>query len=148
MGFFDKFFTKDKKEDLDKGLQKSSQNIFEKLSKAVAGKTTVDDDLLDEVEAALITSDVDLDTTIKIIDRLETRVAKDKYLGVDDLYRLLKEVVVELLGENNAPDYDGYVVPETPQGVPYVVLVVGVNGVGKTTTIGKLAHQFKKQGKK
>ncbi|MCB0517233.1 MAG: signal recognition particle-docking protein FtsY [Chitinophagales bacterium] len=145
MGFFDKFFTKEKKEDLDQGLKKSSQGIFEKLSKAVAGKTKVDEELLDEIEYILVSSDVDIQTTIKIIDRLEEKVAQEKYLGTEDLYRQLKEVVIELLDENNSPDLADFGIPEGAKK-PYVILVVGVNGVGKTTSIGKLAYQLKKRG--
>lgn len=147
MGFFDKFFTGEKKQDLDEGLKKSNQSIFEKISKAVAGKSKVDEEVLDEIEMALISSDVDLNTTIKIIDRLEARAARDKYVTSGDIYDMLKEVIIELLEENNSPDVEDFDVPSSIQK-PFIVLVVGVNGVGKTTTIGKLAHQYKQRGHK
>jgi len=141
-----KFLSKDKKESLDKGLEKTKSNFFQKIGKAVAGKSKVDDEVLDELEEILITSDVGVDTTIKIINRIEERVARDKYLNVDELNKILKEEIASLLSENKTEDVTDF---EIPQGTkPYVILVVGVNGVGKTTTIGKLAAQYKKEGKK
>lgn len=145
MALFD-FFTKERKQDLDQGLQKSNEGIFEKLSKAVAGKTIVDEETLDEIEAALIASDIGVSTTVKLIEILEARVAQDKYVSTNDVYEMLKDEIVSLLTENNTPDYDGFDIPFT-YPYPYVMLIVGVNGVGKTTTIGKLAYQFKKSGK-
>lgn len=150
MGLFD-FFKKSKeteesKKALDEGLEKTKQSVFSKLAKAVVGKSKVDDEVLDELEEILITSDVGVNTTLKIIERIEGRVKKDKYLGTDQLNRILKEEIVELLHENNSEDLSNYNVPESD--TPYVIMVVGVNGVGKTTTIGKLAHQFKQAGKK
>ena len=139
------FFSKDKKESLDKGLEKSKQNFFTKLNKAVVGKSTVDTDVLDELEEVLITSDVGVETTVKIIDRIEERVAKDKYLNTSELNQILREEIAGLLSENNTKDLVDFDIPQT-EG-PYVILVVGVNGVGKTTTIGKLAAQFKALGK-
>lgn len=136
-------FKKKEKENLDKGLQKTKESVFKKLSRAVAGKTTIDDDVLDNLEEVLITSDVGVDTTLKIIDRITARVAKDKYMGTEELHKLLKEEISGLLAENSQQiDYnlDG-------QGVPYVIMVVGINGVGKTTTIGKIAYQLKQQGR-
>ncbi|SIS82763.1 signal recognition particle-docking protein FtsY [Belliella pelovolcani] len=144
MGIFG-FFSKEKKESLDQGLQKSSENIFSKLSKAVVGKSKVDEEILDELEEILITSDVGVDTTIKIIRRIEERVAKDKYLNTDELDKILREEVVGLLEENKSADQGDFDLPADKK--PYVIMVVGVNGVGKTTTIGKLAHQFKQAGK-
>jgi fused signal recognition particle receptor len=144
MGFFDKFFNKDKKEDLDKGLEKTKEGIFGKLSRAVAGKSTVDVEVLDNLENILISSDVGLDTTIKIIQRIEARVARDKYLNPEELNNILREEIVQLLSENKTEDLDDYELPTDKR--PYVLLVVGVNGVGKTTTIGKLAYQYKKKG--
>ena len=146
MSFFSKFFTKDKKEDLDHGLEKTKSNFFKQLSKAVAGKSKVDEEVLDELEHILISSDVGLDTTIKIIERLEARVAEDKYLNTKELNQILKTEIIELLAENNIEDLEDFTFPEEPK--PHVMLVVGVNGVGKTTTIGKLAHQYKMRGKK
>src|SRR4030095_7830697 len=140
-----KFFSKEKKEDLDKGLEKTRDNFFSKLAKAVAGKSKVDEEALDEIEEALVASDVGVETTVKIIDRLETRVAKDKYVNTSDLHRILKEEIVQLLSESAVDESDDLIIPEGKQ--PYVIMVVGVNGVGKTTTIGKLAWQFKEQGK-
>ncbi len=142
---FKKIFSKKKKESLDKGLEKSKQSFFNKLSKAVAGKSKVDDEVLDELEEVLITSDVGVDTTLKIIDRIEKRVAKDKYLGVSELNKILREEIAGLLSEQEGehkPKYD------VDNAKPYVIMVVGVNGVGKTTTIGKLAHKYKNEGKK
>ncbi len=140
------FFSKDKKVSLDKGLKKSKESFFTKLNKAIAGKSTVDAELLDDLEEVLITSDVGVETTVKIIDRIEARVAKDKYLNTDELNKILREEIASLLSENNTVDLTGFSIPDV-EG-PYVVLVVGVNGVGKTTTIGKLASQFKNAGKK
>ena len=145
MSFFKKFFTREKKEDLDKGLEKTKDNFFGKISRAVAGKATVDEEVLDELEGILISSDVGLDTTVKIIERIEARVARDKYLNTSELNEILRDEIVQLLAENNTRDIEDFSIPV--QKKPYVLLVVGVNGVGKTTTIGKLAHQFKKQGK-
>jgi fused signal recognition particle receptor len=146
MSLFKKVFSKDKKETLDKGLEKSKNSFFEKLGKAVVGKATVDVDVLDELEEVLITSDVGVETTVKIIDRIEQRVAKDKYLGADELNRILREEIAELLSENYTEDLEGFDLPKVDG--PYVILVVGVNGVGKTTTIGKLAAQLKALDKK
>ncbi len=143
MGLFD-FFSKKKKETLDKGLEKTKENIFSKITRAVAGKSKVDDDVLDELEEILVTSDVGVDTTLKIIDRIEKRVEKDKYVGTDELTSILRQEIVNLLMENNSSDLEDFAVPENKK--PYVIMVVGVNGVGKTTTIGKLAHQFKQKG--
>ena len=145
MGIFG-FFNKSKKETLDKGLEKTKQSVFSKLTRAVAGKSKVDDEVLDDLEEILITSDVGVDTTLKIIERIEARVARDKYVSTSELNNILKEEITALLSENNTQDNDNWDLPQT--GNPYVILVVGVNGVGKTTTIGKLAHQFKQAGKK
>ena len=139
-------FSKEKKETLDKGLEKTKDSVFKKLSRAVAGKSTVDDDVLDNLEEVLISSDVGVDTTLKIIERIEARVQKDKYLGVEELNLILREEISELLSENETGDGDAFELPASDH--PYVIMVVGVNGVGKTTTIGKLAYQFKQQGKK
>lgn len=144
MGIFG-FFSKDKKESLDQGLQKSNENIFSKISKAVVGKSKVDEDVLDELEEILITSDVGVDTTIKIIRRIEERVARDKYLNTTELDQILKEEIASLLEENNTQDLLDFDIPADKK--PYVIMVVGVNGVGKTTTIGKLANLFKNAGK-
>ncbi|MFK5983747.1 MAG: signal recognition particle-docking protein FtsY, partial [Flavobacteriaceae bacterium] len=146
MSFFKKIFSKEKKETLDKGLEKTKSSFFDKLSKAVAGKSKVDDDVLDNLEEVLVSSDVGVDTTLKIIDRIEARVAKDKYLGTTELNAILREEIANLLSETNTGNATDFEVPE--QNTPYVIMVVGVNGVGKTTTIGKLASQFKKAGKK
>ena len=146
MGVFDKIFSSDKKKNLDKGLEKSNTSFLNKLSKAVAGKSTVDDDVLDELEEVLITSDVGVDTTLKIIDRIEARVAKDKYLGTTELNEILREEIAGLLSETNKEESLEFEIPKDKK--PYVIMVVGVNGVGKTTTIGKLASQFKAQGLK
>ncbi len=143
---FKSFFTREKKETLDKGLEKSKQNFLTKLNKAVVGKSTVDADVLDDLEEVLITSDVGVETTIKIIERIEERVAKDKYVNTSELNQILREEIAGLLSENNTVDLEDFDVPEM-EG-PYVILVVGVNGVGKTTTIGKLASQFKAKGKR
>ena len=144
MNFFKKIFSKDKKETLDKGLEKSKTTFFSKLGKAVAGKSKVDDDVLDNLEEVLVTSDVGIKTTVKIIDRIEARVAKDKYLGTSELDVILREEIAGLLSETNSGEAKEFEVPANKK--PYVLMVVGVNGAGKTTTIGKLAHQFKKQG--
>ena len=144
MGIFG-LFNKKKKETLDQGLEKTKQSVFDKLSRAIAGKSKVDDDVLDNLEEVLITSDVGVDTTLKVIERIEARVAKDKYVSTSELNDILREEIAALLAENNSEDNDNWDLPNT--GEPYVILVVGVNGVGKTTTIGKLAHQFKQAGK-
>ncbi|MDH6303833.1 fused signal recognition particle receptor [Parabacteroides sp. PF5-5] len=144
MGIFS-FFSKDKKETLDKGLSKTKESVFSKLTRAVAGKSKVDDDVLDNLEEVLITSDVGVDTTLKIISRIEKRVSKDKYVNTQELTSLLRDEIAGLLTENNSDDAEGFVLPDNVK--PYVIMVVGVNGVGKTTTIGKLAYQFKKAGK-
>lgn len=146
MSFFKKIFSKEKKETLDKGLEKSKQSVFNKLSRAVAGKSKVDDEVLDNLEEVLVTSDVGVETTLKIIERIEARVARDKYVGTDELNGILKEEIAKLLEENNSGVSADLNIPET--GQPHVIMIVGVNGVGKTTTIGKLAHQFKSNGKK
>ncbi|MDR2497204.1 MAG: signal recognition particle-docking protein FtsY [Tannerellaceae bacterium] len=143
MGLFD-FFNKGKKETLDQGLSKTKESVFSKLTRAIAGKSHVDDDVLDSLEEALITSDVGVETTLKIISRIERRAARDRYMNAGELSVLLKEEIAALLAENSAGNAEGI---DLPDGIPYVVMVVGVNGVGKTTTIGKLAHQFKKAGK-
>ena len=140
-----KFFNKDNKETLDKGLEKSKTSFFNKLGKAVVGKSKVDEEVLDELEEVLITSDVGIETTLKIITRIEERVAKDKFLGVEELDIILREEIAALLSENNTVDLEDFKFDESKK--PYVLLVVGVNGVGKTTTIGKLAYQFKERGK-
>lgn len=145
MGFFS-FFSKEKKETLDKGLSKTKESVFSKIARAVAGKTKVDDEVLDNLEEVLVTSDVGVETTLKIIKRVEERIARDKYVTTEELNRVLKEEIAALLTENNVTDsssFDADIVNK-----PYVIMVVGVNGVGKTTTIGKLAYQFKKAGKK
>ncbi len=144
MGLFGGIFSKDKKEHLDKGLAKTKENFFSKLGKAVAGKSTVDDEVLDNLEEVLVTSDVGVETTLKIIAGIEQRVARDKYLGVDELNRILREEIAALLSANNSGDLEDFTVPAGIR--PYVILVVGVNGVGKTTTIGKLAARFKAKG--
>lgn len=146
MSFFKKFFSKDKEEDLNKGLEKTKDNFFSQISKAVAGKSKVDIEFLDELEQILISSDVGLETTVKIIDRLEQKVAEDKYLNTDELNTILKNVIVEILAENKQPDLEDFEIPFGTK--PYVILVVGVNGVGKTTSIGKLAYQYHKKGLK
>ena len=139
-------FNKKKKETLDKGLEKTKQSVFSKLTRAIAGKSTVDDDVLDELEEVLITSDVGVDTTLKIIRRIEERVERDKYVSTSELNAILRDEIASLLAENNTEDNDNWDLPADHK--PYVILVVGVNGVGKTTTIGKLAYQFKAAGKK
>lgn len=145
MGIFS-FFSKEKKETLDKGLSKTKENVFTKITRAIAGKSKVDDAVLDNLEEVLITSDVGVETTLKIIKRIEKRVERDKYVTTSELTRILREEIANLLTENNTQDGDGFTLPENKK--PYVIMVVGVNGVGKTTTIGKLAYQFKKAGKK
>src|SRR5690554_1373702 len=144
MGFFS-FFTKDKKETLQKGLEKTKTNVFSRISKAIIGKSKVDEEVLNDLEQILVESDVGVETTLRIIDRLEKRIAKDKYLGTSELNTILKQEIEELLMENEVIDRDNFDFPK--QDYPYVIMVVGVNGVGKTTTIGKLAHQFKSAGK-
>lgn len=147
MGLFS-FFKKDKeaKEDLNKGLEKTRTSVFDRISKAIIGKSTVDDDVLDNLEEILVTSDVGVDTTLKIIDRIQKRVTRDKYVGTNELNSILKEEIASLLQENNSGDGSSFELPEDKK--PYVIMVVGVNGVGKTTTIGKLAYNFKKAGKR
>ncbi|OBX23186.1 MULTISPECIES: signal recognition particle-docking protein FtsY [Bizionia] len=144
MSFFKKIFSSEKKETLDKGLEKSKSSFLGKLSKAVAGKSKVDDEVLDNLEEILVSSDVGVNTTLKVIKRIEARVAKDKYLGTDELNTILREEIAGLLSETNSGDETEFTIPANKK--PYVLMVVGVNGVGKTTTIGKLAYQFKKQG--
>jgi fused signal recognition particle receptor len=144
MGIFS-FFSKDKKESLDKGLEKTRESVFSKISKAIVGKSKVDEEVLDNLEEILISADVGVDTTIRIIQRIEARVAKDKYLGTAELNQLLKEEITGLLAEHDDKDFYGFNFPK--RDAPYVIMVVGVNGVGKTTTIGKLAWQFKQAGK-
>ena len=145
MGFFG-LFSKEKKETLDKGLQKTKESVFGKIARAVAGKSKVDDDVLDNLEEVLVTSDVGVETTLKIIERIEQRVAHDKYMNTSELNGILRSEISALLTENNTDDVDDFEAPLRSK--PYVIMVVGVNGVGKTTTIGKLAYQFKKAGKK
>lgn len=145
MGIFG-FFNREKKETLDKGLEKTKKSVFDKLARAIAGKDKVDDEVLDNLEEVLITSDVGVDTTLKIIERIEERVARDKYVSTSELNQILRDEIVALLTENNSADNDSWDLPNDHR--PYVILVVGVNGVGKTTTIGKLAWQFKEAGKK
>lgn len=145
MGIFG-FFNKNKKETLDKGLEKTKQSVFDKLTRAIAGKSKVDDSVLDDLEEILISSDVGVNTTLKIIERIEERVSRDKYVSTSELNGILRDEIASLLSENHSDDNDSWDIPANDN--PYVVLVVGVNGVGKTTTIGKLAHQFKNAGKK
>ena len=145
MGIFG-FFNKNKKEVLDSGLEKTKHSVFDKISRAIMGKSTVDDEVLDNLEEALITSDIGVDTTLKIIKRIEERVARDKYVSTSELNNIMRDEIASLLTENNTGDNDDWELPTDHR--PYVILVVGVNGVGKTTTIGKLAYQFKKSGKK
>ncbi|MGL4518487.1 MAG: signal recognition particle-docking protein FtsY [Phocaeicola sp.] len=145
MGIFS-FFSKEKKETLDKGLSKTKESVFGKIARAVAGKSKVDDEVLDNLEEVLVTSDVGVETTLKVIKRIEERVARDKYVGTDELNGILRAEIANLLTENNTVDAEDFSVPVAKK--PYVIMVVGVNGVGKTTTIGKLAYQFKKSGKK
>ena len=147
MGIFS-FFSKEKKEVLDQGLSKTKQSVFSKIARAIAGKSEIDDEVLDNLEEVLVTSDVGVETTLKIIDRVQKRAARDKFMNTNELNKLLKDEIAQLLMENNSNDGgDSFNIPTTP-GQPYVIMVVGVNGVGKTTTIGKLAHQYKKAGKK
>ncbi|WP_339666110.1 signal recognition particle-docking protein FtsY [Maribacter arcticus] len=146
MSLFKKIFSPQKKETLDKGLEKTKNNFFSKLGKAVAGKSKVDDDVLDDLEEVLVSSDVGVDTTLKIITRIEARVARDKYVGTDELNGILREEIAGLLSETNQSENSGLNIPSGKK--PYVIMVVGVNGVGKTTTIGKLAYQYRKQGLK
>jgi fused signal recognition particle receptor len=136
MGLFS-FFSKEKKETLDKGLEKTKSGFFDKIARAVAGRDKVDDEVLDNLEEVLVTSDVGVDTTLRIIERIEQRVARDKYVGTSELNRILRDEIAQLLTENNTEDTEGFTLPEGKR--PYVIMVVGVNGVGKTTTIGKLA---------
>ena len=144
MSFFKNIFSKEKKETLDKGLEKTKENFFDKLSKAVVGKSKVDDEVLDNLEEVLVASDVGVNTTLKIIERIEERVAKDKYVSTNELNKILREEIANLLAETNTGNDIDFTIPENKK--PYVIMVVGVNGVGKTTTIGKLAAQFKKRG--
>ena len=144
MSFFKKIFSSEKKEQLDQGLEKSKTSFFSKFNKAIAGKSKVDDDVLDNLEEVLVTSDVGVETTLNIIERIEARVARDKYLGTQELNQILREEIAALLSETNSGNATEFTV--NTQNKPYVIMVVGVNGVGKTTTIGKLAFQFKKQG--
>jgi fused signal recognition particle receptor len=151
MSFFKKIFSSEKKETLDKGLEKSKSSFLNKLNKAVAGKSKVDEDVLDNLEEVLVSSDVGVSTTLKVIERIEERVSKDKYLGTSELNKILREEIAGLLSETNSGEETEYTIPELPKRedgskTPYVLMVVGVNGVGKTTTIGKLAYQFKKRG--
>lgn len=146
MSFFGNLFSKKNKEDLDKGLEKTKTSIFSQLSRAIAGKSTVDEEVLDNVEQLLITADVGADTTFKIIERIEARVARDKYMNTNELQFILQDEIIQLLTENKTQSLSDFATP--PNVKPYVIMVVGVNGVGKTTTIGKLAYQFKQQGKK
>ena len=146
MGIFS-FFSREKKEVLDQGLSKTKESVFGKISRAIAGKSEIDDEVLDNLEEVLVTSDVGVETTLKIIDRVQKRAARDKFMNTTELNKLLKDEIAQLLMENNTADGDSFDVP-AGAGKPYVIMVVGVNGVGKTTTIGKLAHQFKKAGKK
>lgn len=148
MGFFNRFFSKEKKETLDKGLERTKTGVFAKIARAVAGKSKVDDDVLDNLEEVFVTSDVGVDTTLKIIDRLQERVARDKYVSSDELNNLLCDEISQMLAEHDsAEDQDDFTIPSGAD-TPYVIMVVGVNGVGKTTTIGKLAAQYKRQGYK
>ncbi len=146
MGLLDKLFSRERKETLDKGLEKTKESFFSKLGRAVVGKSTVDEEVLDNLEEVLVTSDVGVDTTLKIIERIEARVKRDKYVNTQELNAILRDEIVSLLTENNTNDTEGFHVREGKR--PYVIMVVGVNGVGKTTTIGKLAHQFAGQGQK
>lgn len=145
MNFFKRLFSSEKKETLDKGLEKSKESFFSKLSKAVAGKSKVDDEVLDNLEEVLVSSDVGVNTTLKVIERIEERVSRDKYLGTEELNQILREEIAGLLSETNNGEATDFEIPNNHK--PYVIMVVGVNGVGKTTTIGKLAYQFKKAGK-
>src|SRR5262245_17252977 len=145
MGFFNKLFGKKEKETLDQGLQKTKEGFFSKISRAIAGKSTVDEELLDDLEEALVGADVGIETTVKIIDRIEKRVAKDKYLNSGELNKMLQEEIEAILVD--APHSNSYAFDSDLPTQPYIILVVGVNGVGKTTTIGKLAYNFKNAGK-
>jgi fused signal recognition particle receptor len=147
MSFFKRIFSKEKKETLDKGLEKTREGVFSKLSRAIAGKSKVDDEVLDNLEEVLVTSDVGVATTVKIIERIEERVSRDKYLGTEELNSILKEEIAALLSESGNEDATEFILP-TGSKKPHVIMVVGVNGVGKTTTIGKLAHQFKEKNYK
>ena len=142
MSFFNKFFNREKEQDLEKGLEKTKEGLFGKISRAVAGKSEVDEDVLDELESILISSDVGLDTTVKIIERIQARIKRDKYINTSELNFILKDEIVNLLSENNTVEVEDFDVPLLATGRPYILLVVGVNGVGKTTTIGKLAYQL------
>ncbi|MDL2223990.1 signal recognition particle-docking protein FtsY [Bacteroidales bacterium OttesenSCG-928-M06] len=145
MGIFS-FFSKDKKENLDKGLSKTKENVFSKITRAVAGKSKVDEDVLDSLEEVLVASDVGVETTLKIVERIEARIARDKYLNTNELTRILRDEIASMLQDNKVEELEDFAIP---LGIkPYVIMVVGVNGVGKTTTIGKLAYHFKKTGKK
>lgn len=146
MSLFKRIFSREKKDTLDKGLEKTKQSVFTKISRAIAGKSTVDDEVLDNLEEVLVTSDVGVKTTLKIIERIEERVSRNKYMNVSELNAILKNEIAELLSDAEGGDGEDFSIPETDG--PYVIMVVGVNGVGKTTTIGKLAHQFKARGKK
>jgi fused signal recognition particle receptor len=146
MSFFKKLFSREKEEDLDKGLEKTKEGFFSKISKAIAGKSTIDVEVLDEVENILISSDVGLETTVKIINRIEGRVARDKYLTTSDLDKIMKDEIVQILAENEQEEFVDF--SQSFEKKPYIIMVVGVNGVGKTTTIGKLAYQFRQKGKK
>lgn len=146
MSFFKKFFSKEKEQDLEKGLEKTKEGFLSKIARVVVGKSSVDDEVLDNLEEILIGSDVGLETTVKIIDRLKERVNKDKYVSTEELNNLIRDEIVQLLAENNTKDFEDYELPTDKK--PYILLVVGVNGVGKTTTIGKLAYQYSKQGYK
>ena len=146
MGLFD-FFSRSKKENLDQGLEKTKQSFFSKIARAIVGKSKVDDEVLDNLEEILISSDVGVETTLKIIERIQARVSRDKVLGTDELNQVLRDVIISLLEENNSNQNGNLEFNKPADGNPYVIMVVGVNGVGKTTTIGKLAHQFKKSGK-
>ncbi len=146
MGLFD-FFSSSKKENLDQGLEKTKQSFFSKIARAIVGKSKVDDEVLDNLEEILISSDVGVETTLKIIDRIQARVSRDKVLGTDELNQVLRDEIISLLEENNSNQNGNLEYNKPADGNPYVIMVVGVNGVGKTTTIGKLAHQFKKSGK-
>ena len=146
MNFFKKLFSSEKKETLDKGLEKSKTSFFDKLTRAIAGKSKVDDSILDELEGVLVSSDVGVATTLKIIERIEKRVAEDKYVGTQELNKILREEIAALLSQTERGEAVDFYVPAERK--PYVIMVVGVNGAGKTTTIGKLAYQFKKKGLK
>ncbi|MBP5561650.1 MAG: signal recognition particle-docking protein FtsY [Muribaculaceae bacterium] len=146
MAFFKNLFSREKKETLDKGLNKTKEGIFAKITRAVAGKSKIDDDVLDNLEEVFVTSDVGVDTTLKILDRIQERVARDKYVGTSELNELLCDEITQLLADNDNADRDDFTVPDDKK--PYVIMVVGVNGVGKTTTIGKLAYQYKEAGNK